>query len=114
MIEFLAQGVQNTGLPPETTILGQTIIGGLISILGTVLGWFMWRNEKKNDQVIQSFKEMADAMRGSISDHSSTIDRLSAAMLAQTLVHPNLPDAAKPALNQMMEDIKEADVRRRT
>lgn len=112
ILHVLAQ-TTNAGLPQDATVLGQGIVATLITMLGGVLTWFMWRNEKKSDQVMETCKEMADAIRESSNNHSSTIDRLSAAMLAQTMVHPNLAEGAKPALEQMMADIKEADAKRK-
>jgi len=93
MIFFLEATVP--GLPFETTFVGQGIIG-------CVLLWFMWRNEKKQDTHTDAIQDMA-----------GTIDRLSAAILSQTIVHPNLPKSAEPAIQQMINEIKDAEVKRK-
>jgi len=85
-----------SGIPAETTIVGQ-------GLLGIVLGWFMWRNEKKQD-----------AQTSSIQDMASTIDRLSTAILTQTIVHPNLPESAEPAIHRMLDEIKESETKRKS
>lgn len=104
MIPLLLDAV--SGLPPETTFVGQ-------GILGAVLMWFMWRSEKKQDASVAASLEVRDAVRESASEHQATIDRLAAAILTQTMVHPNFPDAAKPAVDQMLDEIKESAAKRK-
>lgn len=95
-----------SGLPPETTFVGQ-------GILATILMWFMWRSEKKQEACAAASLEIRDAVKEASSENRETIDRLSNAILLQTMAHPNFPEAAKPAVNQILEDIKEAAAKRK-
>lgn len=94
-----------SGLPPETTFVGQ-------GILGAILMWFMWRSEKKQDACAAASLEVRDAVLKSAGDNQATTDRLAAAILTQTMMHPNFPDAAKPAVDQMLDEIKDSAARR--
>ncbi len=85
--ELLAVG-DSVGI--DASIVGQGIIV-------TVIGWFMIRYEKKTDN-----------QTNAIERHSEALDRMSKAILVQTMTHPHFPKAAESQVQEVLTAIEVA------
>lgn len=84
---FLAQVAQDVG--------GPLLTGGVVV---SVLGWFMFRGEKKLEELAASIEKMRSAM-----------DRQTRLGLLQLSAHPGFPKSGKQQIGELEKDITDAD-----
>ncbi len=90
----------------ETTLLGQ-------GVLGAVLFWFMWINQRHREAQAKEFTSIAGTISSNtislgekIGKNGERIDRLSKVILIQTMSHPNFPEAAQESATGILREIE--------
>lgn len=81
----------------ELLAVGETAFDASLvgqGIIVSVIGWFMIRYEKKTDN-----------QTNAIERHSEALDRMSKAILVQTMTHPNFPKAAEAQVQEVLTAI---------